>query len=1072
MANLARYYTKGTDTPEQRDIAELAEQVATGDLTYSEALNELMRRDGDRGGDYGMETEQRLGQALAKAASRTQDGDMGEAAAQPRRDMHPLVAKGLGIDPEQPLTRQQINALLVGLRTDGEVIEGKHYSTLREYTDPKTGETKEKIPLGSVDFTLTPDKSVSVAWAFAVPAEQAAIYQAHRDAASEAMAYLEAHIAQAKLGHGGKDGSEPGHIGWIEFDHYTARPTLWMEQNGQTERVAVPIAGDPDLHTHFTVMNAVFCESGRVGSLDLGQLDGLIKETGALYQAHLATNLRDRLQASVSLDPDTGMARLDAIPTEVRDHFSKRSQSGENAARAYAASLGLVWDELTPERRTGLLKAGTQGEIPGIDGETRERLKKDDMADFADWHRQADALNWQYRGIETYGPSPPPLSPEERLQKAYETALPWMEAELDKRAVITAPDARTAALRGLIAHGIDTTVDIDRVTERFMEQGVRQQGQRTRLYWQEHDNPRQAKLTTALHVHQEKAFIELATAAAADRTGRLSASEIEHAIQQSGLTFEKAHGRAQRDAIHRLGEGGRIAVLIGAAGMGKTTSLKPLVSAWNARQQDVHGIALAWRQADDLIDAGISRDRTKAYSVFVEAVAKGDVALSRQSVVVVDELSLLGTRQGLELLELQQKHGFRLVMLGDDRQCQSIEAGPVIDLARRALGPDQVPEILTTLRQKSKEEKEIVRLFREGKAAEALALKRADGTAELVPGGQREALARVAALAGERLRANADDERYSLTVSAPTNADAHRLGVAIREERRRLGQIGPDAVKIRAIGNGKETYDMALAAGDKVRLFASTRAEGERGSIGRNGSVLTVLAADAKGMQVRNAKGREGRITWKTLNDGSGRVRLAYGEVMTTHTAQGSTATEHIYAIPSGSKTINGFSAYSSGTRHRRTSFLVVSEGAERSEIAKLRPMNDMRPITKDNAWENVARNFSRQPKKDLAIDFLAKAGAVRKGTARSLQQGLRPAEIRAAKGEPAMMLSQNFAQRNQAEALAPIVAALERTASRQQAVIERVKRLPSAVTYAVQQKLERLRGPVRERGQGQRIGR
>ena len=31
-------------------------------------------------------------------------------------------------------------------------------------------------------------------------------------------------------------------------------------------------------------------------------------------------------------------------------------------------------------------------------------------------------------------------------------------------------------------------------------------------------------------------------------------------------------------------------------------------------------------------------------------------------------------------------------------------------------------------------------------------------------------------------------------------------------------------------------------------------------------------------------------------------MRLAYGEVQTTHTAQGSTATDHIYALPAGNE--------------------------------------------------------------------------------------------------------------------------------------------------------------------------
>ena len=67
-----------------------------------------------------------------------------------------------------------------------------------------------------------------------------------------------------------------------------------QEENGEriTESVPIQVAGDPDLHTHFTVMNAVFCENGRVGSMDLDRLEGFIKEAGALYQAHLATNLR------------------------------------------------------------------------------------------------------------------------------------------------------------------------------------------------------------------------------------------------------------------------------------------------------------------------------------------------------------------------------------------------------------------------------------------------------------------------------------------------------------------------------------------------------------------------------------------------------------------------------------------------------------------------------------------------------------------------------------------------------------------------------------------------------------
>jgi len=53
------------------------------------------------------------------------------------------------------------------------------------------------------------------------------------------------------------------------------------------------------------------------------------------------------------------------------------------------------------------------------------------------------------------------------------------------------------------------------------------------------------------------------------------------------------------------------------------------------------------------------------------------------------------------------------VALGDEKQVQSIEAAPLVDLARRALGRKNVPEILTTKRQKTKREQEIVGLLRQ-----------------------------------------------------------------------------------------------------------------------------------------------------------------------------------------------------------------------------------------------------------------------------------------------------------------------------------------------------------------------
>ena len=126
--------------------------------------------------------------------------------------------------------------------------------------------------------------------------------------------------------------------------------------------------------------------------------------------------------------------------------------------------------------------------------------------------------------------------------------------------------------------------------------------------------------------------------------------------------------------------------------------------------------------------------------MFFEAVDEGRDRADRKSVVVVDEMSLLGTRQGLDLLRLQDEHGFRLVMIGDDKQCQSIEAGPIIELARRRWARSRCRKSSPpSARRASGSRKSSACSATARPASQALAMKREDGTAELVPGGYREA---------------------------------------------------------------------------------------------------------------------------------------------------------------------------------------------------------------------------------------------------------------------------------------------------------------------------------------------
>ena len=1101
----------GRDEPILRALAAFA---AAGLVGREEALDSLLRLSGavpasNGRGAWADDKERRLDAAMAEAAVAP---DRSSATAAPRRDMNPMLARRLGVEPHRGLKPDEVACLLNGQRADGGAIEGRVHRasslplaqifgldaarvpTPEELTRMLAGrkvngealpaeeaeravrrllsglgvkdktlspeqrthilagrdaEGRElsarqyrtileaaKMRIGYIDLTFSAPKSLSIAWAFApTKAEQAILHQAHRDAIDSVMAVIEREIGRASIRDAAKRGYEAGSIGWVSFDHYAARPTVEIvreDEHGQSVTELHTLTGtqgrapgDMQMHTHVAVFNIVETPSGRVGSINLALLEGRIHEWGALYQAYLANHLRAH-GVVVELDARTEMARLSAVPESVVSQFSKRTMGGTEAARVYARSLDLDWETLTPARKIALLKSGVQN--------PRE-AKSDDVSDLAAWRATAARLGYQHRSVLRPDDIAPLPSREQRLETAFQAALPLLGKQFDRRAVIDGADARIAAAKGLIAAGIGEARDIDAITQAFRERGIQRRGENAALIWGRvpgRQGRDRVAVTTTLEVREEQTLIETARAGARDRSAALSRKAIAAAVASfPEIDFTSAHGRAQRQIIDRLGAGGRVGLAIGVAGSGKSTLLKPLVRAWQADGRVVHGIALAWRQSDDLAEAGISAANTMAVTAFLRDLERGKLVLGRKSVVVVDELGLLGTRQLNAIMAAQAEKGFQLVMIGDPKQMQAVEAGPVIELLRRALGADKVPELGSSIRQKAEEERETVLMFRNGQTEEAVRRKDANGTLRIVPGGYEEAIARVAVLWRERREANRDRPDFAISVSAPSNPEAHDISLAIRQQRRTVGEIGTSQITVKATdGAGEREYELSLAVGDRVRLFRRTNAKFTEtstvGNIGRNGSVLEIIAVDAAGLTLRNGAGREGAVAWDILRDqASGRVQLAYGDALTTNTAQGTTVTEHIHAMPGGTKLVSAFGAYTSGSRHREQSFIVTSDGAERAEVIARRPLGDRREIGRGDLLNNIIRNFAQQPEKEAALALIDRAVGLRRGAVQAMQRVHRAAEARGDVRDQPSMLAEGVMSRRVAQAFAEILPGL-----------------------------------------------
>ena len=965
-----------------------------------------------------------------------------------KADMAPGVARALGINLSRAPDDGTLDRLFEARRGEDGRAWSRHARTVSAY-----------------DLTFSAHKSVSLAVAFApTDAERAALIRAHEGAVDDTMRYVAAEIGWARKGKAGCLGAEPGEVGWVRFLHFTSRPTVLVQDgpDGATYPTDVAVPSDPQLHTHNALFNVVVTPEGRVGSLDTKRIQGRVHEFGAYYQARIAERLR-AIEVDVVYDAREQAAAIRSVPDDVCEAFSNRHREVTRRAKEIAGAIGLAWDTLPADRKSGLMQSAAVRD---------RRAKNDGMTDRETWDATAERLGWRHASV-LGRVSAPALGDAERLDAAYRHAARHVAEAFRTSAVLGVDALRTHAARALIGSGLDGPEDIDRVVEALHARGIVLDGERARLV----PGTRNGTLcvTNTRQVAIEQGVAELAGAAAADRSGALSAGEIARAIAASRLEAmgEPEHAAAQRAVIHALGEGGRLSVAVGVAGAGKTTLMAPLVRAWQARGREVIGLGLAWRQAEALRETGIGA----AYAVapFLDAVAKGEVRVGRRTVLAIDEVSQVGPRQFLALLELQRATGCTIKALGDPEQCQAIEAGDTMEILRRVLPKAAMPELLSTVRQDTQHARRIAGLFREGRAAEALAMKRADGTAVLVGGDEEQVAERIADhYLARRDALRAAGSRRGVTVTAPTNADAAAISGAIRDRLRARGELGRDEVVHAAVDPRGARYVLPIATGDRLRLFRRTSGtvDGKRAHLGSNGQVVEVVGRNAAGLRLRVAGGRGGpvvHVAWDRLTDReSGRLLLGFGHCLTIDSAQGITSGEHINALPRGSAGVTAFKAYVAESRHVSQVWTMVGEAAERATEAASRPLGDPRPVTAEHLWARVGRNLGEKPYKPLGMDLLAQVRRDQQAACRSFIRGRERVQRHAAAADltAEIAVRRSDARVRQEMAgqlgdLARMVAAREKTARElRRAVPAQLAALAGHMEKMVRQAVDRLAVP------------
>lgn len=256
---------------------------------------------------------------------------------------------------------------------------------------------------------------------------------------------------------------------------------------------------------------------------------------------------------------------------------------------------------------------------------------------------------------------------------------------------------------------------------------------------------------------------------------------------------------------------------------------------------------------------------------------------------------MVGTRQMRRVLEVAERGGAKVVMVGDPEQLQAIEAGAPFRQLIERLGAMEITEVR---RQRDDWQRAATRELAMGRTQAAI--ERYDAAGAVHGHDTREEARR--ALVTDWMADRVRDPAASRMLLAYTRADVAELNWLARAVLRTAGRLGPDQAVETTNG------ERAFAAGDRVMFLRNERSLGVK-----NGTLGTLTALGRSGMVVRLDDGRNLRFDRKEYAD------LTHGYAATIHKMQGATV-DRAYVL--ASRHMDRHATYVAMSRHRHATKL------------------------------------------------------------------------------------------------------------------------------------------------------
>jgi conjugative relaxase-like TrwC/TraI family protein len=633
----------------------------------------------------------------------------------------------------------------------------------------------------SWDLTFSAFKSASVAFAVADPQHRAQIQEAVRAAALTAFREVVMPEMYIRRGHAGRM-REP--VAGIAVHAYL-----------QTQSRA----NDPQLHVHMLVPSYAWGSEGGAHTVEMRDVYASKLAAGAVFQAELASRLQD-MGYGISRDMQ-GIVRVGGVDPRLEELFSQRARQIEAALEK----------RLSPEH----YKEASPGQRALIAELTRPHH---DLTWREDWASRAEEAGlrqeWEQaahahevgRGFDRPVPGQLVAAVDALAREAArDTILGVERSELTNKECLGTAVARLHRFTGeLAARSVGTGAPAEQVLRsaaRAMERGVL-------VTLESANSPGQAKITTPEMIATEQRLVnqwrELLT-----RGGRqVAAQHVRQAVRRWEATHNAQLSTDQKAAVYAIINDRAAAVVVGAAGSGKTASLEVAREAYERAGYNVRGESWTAVAKDAMArQAGITSQTMAAAEVRRRT-------LSPRTVTIVDEAAMVPAPHLERLVREVEASGGKLVLVGDERQLQPLGPGATFDhLVREAaqLAPQSSSVMQEILRQQraSQEVKEIAALAAAGRPDAAL--RRADEAGRVRVHSQHDAMLHVAGRDIVERRVHGKD----VMGLVPTRSEAAQLNAMIREELRGRGLLPqPDVGFVAEEGHAR--HEIALAVGDRV----------------------------------------------------------------------------------------------------------------------------------------------------------------------------------------------------------------------------------------------------------------